>query len=94
MSDRLAATPLLIAIGLGARGLITSVPFVCFDISTLDLTYDAAFAFGQKCELILADLGKLLTHTHWEPSHFSEMSAEQGKALWLTLAKSADKSLD
>lgn len=58
-----------------------------FDISTLGLTYDAIFAFGQKCEQILADFGKLLTHSHWEPSEFSQMSAEQGKALWMTLAK-------
>lgn len=58
-----------------------------FNISTLGLTYDAIFAFGQRCEQILADLGKLLTDTHWEPSQFSEMSAEQGKALWMTLAK-------
>jgi hypothetical protein len=58
-----------------------------FDISVLGLTYDGVFAFGQRCEQILADLGKLLTHTHWEPSEFSEMSAEQGKALWMTLAK-------
>ncbi|MEQ7416992.1 hypothetical protein ABQF04_15630 [Xanthomonas campestris pv. campestris] len=57
-----------------------------FDISTLGLTYAVIFAFGQECEQILADLGKLLTHTHWEPSEFSEMSAEQGKALWMTLA--------
>lgn len=57
-----------------------------FDIGTLDLTYDGVFEFGRRCERVLADLGKLLTHTHWEPSEFSEMSAEQGRALWLTLA--------
>lgn len=57
-----------------------------FDIGTLNLTYDGVFEFGLKCEKILADLGKLLTHTPWEPSEFSEMSAEQGRALWMTLA--------
>ncbi|MGW8341278.1 hypothetical protein Xkhy_20765 [Xanthomonas axonopodis pv. khayae] len=57
-----------------------------FDIDTLNLTYDGVFELGLKCEKILAELGKLLTHTHWEPSEFSEMSAEQGSALWMTLA--------
>lgn len=50
-----------------------------FDISSLGLTFNGVFAFGQKCEQILADLGKLLIHTHWERSEFTEMSAEQGK---------------
>lgn len=58
-----------------------------FDISVLGLTYDGVFAFGNRCEQILADLCKLLNYLDWEPSEFSDMSVEQGKALWMTLAK-------
>lgn len=53
----------------------------------MSLTNDAIFAFGQMCEQLVADFGKFLTHSHGEASVFSQMSAEQGKALWMTLAK-------
>lgn len=58
-----------------------------FDIATLGLTFNEVFSFGRRCQQLLADLGVLLTHTHWEPDHFSGISAESGKALWMTLAK-------
>jgi len=51
------------------------------------LTFNEVFSFGRRCQQLLADLGVLLTHTHWEPDHFSGISAESGKALWMTLAK-------
>ena len=57
-----------------------------FDIGSLGLTFSGVFGFGQRCQQLLADLGVLLTHTHWEPDQFSDISAESGKALWMTLA--------
>lgn len=58
-----------------------------FDIATLGLTFNEVFSFGRRCQQLLADLGVLLTHTHWEPDQFSDISAESGRALWMTLAK-------
>ncbi|MEB1626135.1 hypothetical protein QT932_019295 [Xanthomonas campestris pv. campestris] len=58
-----------------------------FDISTLRLTYQEIFDFGDRCLKILAMLGELLTHAHWEPDEFVDISAEQGRTLWMTLAK-------
>jgi len=58
-----------------------------FDITTLGLTFSEIFEFGRRCQQLLANLGVLLTHTYWEPDQFSDVSAENGKALWMTLAK-------
>jgi hypothetical protein len=58
-----------------------------FDISTLSLTYQGIFDFGDRCLKLLSELGLLLTHHSWDPNQFSDISSEQGRALWMTLAK-------
>lgn len=58
-----------------------------FDSATLELKFNEVFSFGPRCQQLLAHLGVLLTHTHWEPGQLSGVSAESGKALWMTLAK-------
>ncbi|WDI95799.1 hypothetical protein JH280_08510 [Xanthomonas campestris] len=58
-----------------------------FDIDTLLLTYNGIFDFGDRCIGVLAELGLLLTHESWNPNQFSQISANQGRSLWMTLAK-------
>lgn len=57
-----------------------------FDVNTIGLTFSEVLAFGDRCQALVAELGLLLTGTNWDPEEFAEVHAEQGRAMWLTLA--------
>jgi hypothetical protein len=58
-----------------------------FEVNTLGLTFNEIFSFCDRNMAILADLGVVLTHEYWSPEQFGSVHAEQGRDLWLTLAR-------
>lgn len=57
-----------------------------FDISTIGLTFTEVLVFSDECQAIVAELGLLLTGTHWDPKQFASAHAKHGTAMWRTLA--------
>lgn len=57
-----------------------------FDVNSIGLTFNDVLAFGDRCQVIVAELGLLLTGTCWDPQQFAEAHATQGTDMWMTLA--------
>lgn len=57
-----------------------------FDPNRVGLTFDEVFAFGDRCQLIVAELGLLLTGINWDPVQFASLHEQRGAAMWKTLA--------
>lgn len=57
-----------------------------FDVKSVGLTYNDVLSFGDQCQVIVSELGLLLTHTYWDPKQFASTHSEQGVAMWRALA--------
>lgn len=58
-----------------------------FDVNTIGLTFNEVFELSDRCQVIVAELGLLLTGTSWTPEQFAETHAKQGTAMWKTLSE-------
>lgn len=57
-----------------------------FNVTVLGLTFNEVIAFADRCQVIVSELGLLLTHTYWDPQQFASGHARQGTDMWKTLA--------